>query len=196
MRAKRRDLELMSEAIEREAEGQRALLAFHAGEASAAFAAASELYRESWEHAPPGAFGRLVGMLKAAILSGESDEAALYVRAALADAPGSSSTAAYAEAIAALASGDDRAVASPVSRMRGGSGALSRTADAIAALGAHDQQAYAAALAEIVADFEQRTEHLTGVPIADTAVMLERLAAQRGIATSLSSALLPRASVG
>jgi hypothetical protein len=194
VRAKRRDLELMSEAIEREAEGQRALLALHAGDASAAFASASELYRESWEHAPAGAFGRLVGMLKAAILAGEGDDAALYVRAALADAPASSSTAAYAEAIAALASGDDDAVAGPVVRMRGGSDALSRTADAIAALGARDQHAYAAALAEIVADFERRKEHLTGVPIADTAVMLERLAARRGMATSVSSALLPRAS--
>jgi hypothetical protein len=41
----------------------------------------------------------------------------------------------------------------------------------------------------IVADFEGRDEHLTGVPIADTALMLERLAG--GLASRPASPLLP-----
>jgi hypothetical protein len=46
-------------------------------------------------------------------------------------------------------------------------------------------------VAAIVADFEGRDEHLTGVPIADTALMLERLAGARGLAAHPASALLP-----
>jgi hypothetical protein len=66
-----------------------------------------------------------------------------------------------------------------------------RTADAIDALARGDGAAYAAAEAAIVADFEGREEHLTGVPIADTALMLERFAERRGLAAHPSSALLP-----
>ena len=44
---------------------------------------------------------------------------------------------------------------------------------------------------QIVADFESRSEHLTGVAIADTALMLERFAARRGLAAHPASALLP-----
>jgi hypothetical protein len=54
-----------------------------------------------------------------------------------------------------------------------------------------DADRYASAVAGIVSDFEQRDEHLTGVAIADTALMLERIAAQRGMAARPSSELLP-----
>ena len=50
--------------------------------------------------APPGGYGRLVGMLKAAILRGDAGGAAAYARAALAAAD-ASPTAAYALALAA-----------------------------------------------------------------------------------------------
>ena len=42
-----------------------------------------------------------------------------------------------------------------------------------------------------MADFEAREEHLTGVPIADTALVLERLAERRRLAAHPRSALLP-----
>lgn len=77
--------------------------------------------------------------------------------------------------------------------MRGGSEAFVRTADAIEALAIRDREAYAAALAEIVGDFERRTDHLTGIPIADTALMLEVLGAARGITAGIESPLLPGA---
>ena len=66
--------------------------------------------------------------------------------------------------------------------MRAGSPAFGRAADAIEALAGGDAEAYAAAVRAIVADFEAREEHLTGVPVADTALMLERLAEPRGLA--------------
>jgi hypothetical protein len=188
----RRDLELMREAVEADAQGQHALLEARATDACVAFSAAAALYRESWQNAPSGAYGRLVGMLKSSILAGQGDPAARFALEELAQAPADSRTAAYAQAIAASLVGDDATVADAAGRMRGGSEALDRTADALAALAAGDQARYSRALGEIVADFEHRTEHLTGVPIADTAVMLERLAAPRGLETGISSPLLPR----
>jgi hypothetical protein len=131
-------------------------------------------------------------MLKAAVLAGDASEEALYARGSLGDAAGSA-PASYALAIAALIEGDDGEAAAAAEEMRGGTEAMVRAADAIAALAAGDGAAYAEAVRAIVADFEAREQHLTGVPIADTALMLERLAAPRGLACGLPSPLLPRA---
>jgi hypothetical protein len=181
----------MLTAIERDGAGQRALLAGEPEGASAAFRAAAELYRQSWEAAPPGSYGRLVGMLKSAILAGGGHEAAYYVRSALADEDVASPPAAYAQALAALIAGDDEAAKVWAAQMRGGSDAFERTADALEALAWRDPVVYAEALEAIVCDFEQRADHLTGVAIADTALMLERLAVPRGITAAVTSPLLP-----
>jgi hypothetical protein len=69
--------------------------------------------------------------------------------------------------------------------------AFERTAAALRALAHDDAGAYGAALAAIEADFAGRDEHLTGVAIADTAVMLELLAAERGLAARPDSPLVP-----
>jgi hypothetical protein len=133
-------------------------------------------------------------MLKASILCGEGERAAAaYARDALGHDPeaGSSPTASYALALAALIDGDDRTASEASAVMRGSGEAFERTATAIAALAARDGERYAAAVAEIVRDFEQRAAHLTGVSIADTALVLERLAASRGLEAGVRSALLP-----
>ncbi len=183
----------MQAAIARDGEAQRALLEGKADAARQAFAAAADLYRRSWEDAPPQSYGRLVGMLKAGILAGEGPAQALYVRQALADedAALASPTASYARALAALVEHDDGSAQRFSEAMAAGAEAFGRTARAIGALAAHDQDAYAAALEEIVRDFERRTDHLTGVSIADTALMLERLAASRDMASGVQSPLLP-----
>ena len=182
----------MSAAIERDAEAQQALLEGDRETARQAFADAAELYRRSWVQAPPQAYGRLVGMLKAGILAGDGAAQARYVREALPDEEAAlrSPTASYARAVAALVEGQD-AQARRFSAGMTGSDAFERTARAIAALAQGDQQAYRAALTEIVRDFEQRAAHLTGVSIADTALMLERLAAGRGLVSGMESPLLP-----
>ncbi|MDQ3849196.1 MAG: hypothetical protein M3296_01080, partial [Actinomycetota bacterium] len=77
--------------------------------------------------------------------------------------------------------------------MRQGSPAFVRAADAIGALADRDADRYARAVADIVVDFEHRDEHLTGVPFADTALMLERLADARDLAWHPASPLLPAA---
>jgi hypothetical protein len=149
---------------------------------------AAERYRASWEAAPPRAFGRLVGYAKASVLAG--DEPAPYVREQLGDEV-DSPPAAWALALAALSAGDDEEAARAAEVMRGGSDAFGRAADAVAALAAGDRDAYRAAVDAIVDDFERREEHLTGVPIADTALVLERLAERRLLAVHPCSSLLP-----
>jgi hypothetical protein len=182
---------LMRSAIEREAEAQRAALAGENASSETAFLEAADAYRRSWELAPPGSYGRLVGMLKAAILGGRGGEAARYTQRALDAAPSDSPTAAYAAAIAALALGQDDQARSHSQAMRAGSEAFDRAASAVDALSRGDHSKYREAVSAIVADFEARQAHLTGVAMADTAAMLERLAAARGMTADLESALLP-----
>jgi hypothetical protein len=172
--------QLLTEAIEREAGAHRLILAGDAEAARPLLAEAAALYRRSWEQAPERAFGRLVGMLKATLLAGgDADEAAAYVRGAIPEPDSASSW--YARGIAALIAGDDETAIRAAAGMRDDSEAFSRAADAIDALARGDASAYSSAVGAIVADFSARPEHLTGVPIADTALMLGRIAAARGI---------------
>jgi hypothetical protein len=189
--APHRHQQLLTAAIEREAEAQHLLIDGHIEEAQAKFREVAELYRQSWEAAHERAFGRLVGMLKASVLAGGGAEQAEYARTALANADPESATANYARAVAALIAGDDDDAQTWAERMIQAPEAFARTGGAIAALAAHDEPRYAAALEAIVRDFERRSEHLTGVAIADTAVMLEALAARRGMAARIASPVLP-----
>jgi len=180
-------------AIATEGEAHAALLAGDHDAARAFYAQAVEQYRASWKLAPPKSYGRLVGLLKAAVIGGQAQAAAAEVREMLdgdADAEGSP-VASYVLAVAALIAGDDDEVALRASRMEPRGDAFERTASALKALAAGDDTAYANALAAIAMDFAARDEHLTGVAIADTAVMLELLAAERGMAVKPSSPLVP-----
>jgi hypothetical protein len=181
----------MTAAVERDGAAHQALLSGDRAGARLAFAEASELYRQSWEEAPASAYGRLVGMLKAATLAGDGAQEARYAREALADADPESVTAAYARGLAALILADDGEAGECARRMGPGGEAFARTAEAIAAIAAGDAGRYEAALTAIVRDFEARTEHLTGVAIADTALVLATLAARRGIVASVESPVLP-----
>jgi hypothetical protein len=192
--APRKHQELLTAAIAREGEAQQALISGDAEAARAAFAQAAELYRRSWELAHATAYGRLVGMLKSGVLAGGGSAEAQYVRDALADADASSPTASYARALAALVLGEDEEALTWAASMGAGGEAFARTGEAIAALAARDQSRYEVALTAIVRDFEQRggpAGYLTGVAIADTAVVLEALAAWRGMAVGLESPVLP-----
>jgi hypothetical protein len=185
---------LMTAAIQRDGDAQRALFGGDAEAAREAFGQAAELYRRSWELAPPTSYGRLVGMLKSAVLAGGGEEQAAYALEQLRDERDPSPPAAYALALAALITGDDLGALHSSEAMRTGSEAFTRTAEAIAGLAARERERYVASVAAILHDFEQRSEHLTGVPIADTALVLERLADRRGLAAGLESPMLPAAS--
>ncbi|HEX4364885.1 MAG TPA: hypothetical protein VHZ75_10080 [Solirubrobacteraceae bacterium] len=185
--------ELMMAAIAAEGDAHAALVGGDAAAAAVAYARAVEAYRASWALAPPKSYGRLVGLLKAAVLGGESDAAAVEVRGLLAGDPDAagSPVASYVLAVAALIVGDDDGVAALAATMEPRGGAFERTAGALRALAAHDGAGYAAAVSAIEADFAARDEHLTGVAIADTAIMLELIAARRGIAAGIDSPLVP-----
>lgn len=183
----------MLAAIAAEGRAHAALLAGEHEAARRAYAEAVDGYRASWALAPPRSYGRLVGLLKAAVLGGDAQAAAGEVRAALRDDPDAdgSPVAAYVLAVAAVIAGDDGEVAARAATMEPRGEAFERTAAALRALAASDGEAYATALAAIEADFAGRAEHLTGVAIADTAVMLELLAAERGLAVRPDSPLVP-----
>jgi hypothetical protein len=186
-------LDLLLEAIAADGDGFRRLLAGDAAGARSALAEAAGIYRRSWEAAPPRSYGRLVGMLKSAVIGGEGPGAAAYARSQLED-DCDSPTSCYVIAIAALAEGEDALAARAAEGMRAGDPPFQRAAEAIIALAARDAGAYSAALDAIVADFAARDAHLTGVPIADTAVMLETLAVPRGMARRPASPLVPSSS--
>jgi hypothetical protein len=145
----------------------------------AGFREAASWYRRSYELASPTSYGRLVGMLKAAVLGGGGAEEAALVRGLLPDG-GTSPTSWYAVAIAALIEGSASRATRGAEAMREGGDAFRRAADAISAIAARDGDAARRAIAAIEEDFAARDAHLTGVAIADTAVLfatlLERVA--------------------
>ena len=183
-------VELLTEGVAADGLAFRALFDGRPDEARERLREAAALYRRSWELAPPRSYGRLVAYLKSAVLAGDGPDAAAYARNALGgvcDSP----TSCYALALAALAAGDDAAAADAAERMREGDGAFDRAAEALAALAAGDGERYRRAVGAIVRDFEGRDAHLTGVPVADTAMLMEALARPRGLAAEPESPLIP-----
>lgn len=147
---------------------------------------ARDSYLASHAQSGPQSWGRLVGALKMALLAGDGVEA--VAQAALKDtATAEGPAAGYARALAAVALGQVPDVAA----MCEAGGACERTGLALRALAAGDAAAYQRALLEIVDDFAGRDQHLSGVAVADTAMVLERLAEPRGLAVAPDSALMP-----
>ena len=148
---------------------------------------ARDAYMASHAETGPRSWGRLIGGLKMAILAGDGAEPIAREALAETDAAEDSPSVAYARALAAVVNG----VRPDVGEMLAAGDAFERTGRALAALAAGDREAYAAALAEIVDDFARRDRHLAGVAVADTALVLERLAADRAIAVRPDSPMVP-----
>ena len=180
----------LDEAIAHERTGHLCLMDGDAVGANAAMTRAATSYWASWEAAPPDAIGRLVGMLKAAIIAGSAD---LPARRTLRELPvAQSPSGVYAHALAQLVLRDDASAEISAHKLLDAGPAFARAGEAIAALASRNAGRYAAAVQAIIADFESRDAHLTGVAIADTAVMLEVLAGDRGLALRPQSPCLPR----
>jgi hypothetical protein len=157
------------------------------------FARAAERYRESWEHAPPGSWGRPIGAIKARILAGDwaaaEDEARWAVAAG---APTSESPIGrYAAALAFLVLGDWDDARVHANYARTHEEFPSDVADALAFIAAEDVVGYTEAVEDVLESFEMRTEYLEDIPVADTVLVLQALAARRGMAAELESMLLP-----
>jgi hypothetical protein len=182
--------DLLAEGIKADGEAFRAMFAGRRDEAVARLREAARLYRSSWQVAPPRSYGRLVAYLKSAVLAGDAEAGAAWVLGELEGAC-DSPTSCYALAVAALVGGDDATAAAAAEAMREGDEAFARAADALGALAARDAERYRDAVGAIVADFETRDAHLTGVPVADTALLVEALADPRGMAARPPSPLMP-----
>ena len=63
-------------------------------------------------------------------------------------------------------------------------------------IAAQDVVGYIYAVESVLDSFETREEYLEDIPVADTVLVLQALAARRGIASELSSPLLPATSAG
>jgi hypothetical protein len=162
-------------------------------EAAGRLVRAAERYRESFAEAPPGSWGRPIGAMKARLLAGDWDGAAADARWALdiGAARAESPIGRYAAALALLVLGDDDGARlhADVIRTRGDFPA--EVGDALAFLAAHDVLGYTQAVEGVLESFENRDEYLEGIPVADTVLVLQALAARRGIAVELSSPVLP-----
>jgi hypothetical protein len=165
------------------------------GEAAGWFARSAERFRESFEDAPPGSWGRPIGAVKARLLAGDRARAEADARWTLEQEPAdvASPIGRYAAALAQLVVGaDPEAAALAESLQREPEEAFPRpVADTLAALASGDGTAYADALARVLRSFEDRDSFLEDIPVADTVIVLEALAEQRGLAVRPSSGLLP-----
>ena len=157
------------------------------------FARAVERYRESYPLAPAGSWGRPIAILKARILAGdwtgaEADAAwTLDEGAAESESP----IGLYAAALALLVLGRDQEARAPADLLRTNAAFPAPVGDALAFLVAGDPIGYVGAIERVLESFEDRDDYLEDLPVADTVMVLQALAARRGLAAELSSPLLP-----
>jgi hypothetical protein len=158
------------------------------------FGRAAARYRESLEDAPPESWGRYIGALKARLPAGDGAGAVDEARAALAAGAATSPSpiGRYAAALAHLALGDDHEARQLANGIRIRDDFPRTVGDALAMIAAgSDRVGYVAAVEDVLASFEARDDHLEDVPVADTVLVLQALAAERGFAAELESPLLP-----
>lgn len=154
---------------------------------------AADRYRESWPDAPPGSWGRPIGAMKSRLIAGDFEGAVENARWALeaGAAESESSIGRYAAALASLVRGEDSEAVRLAATLRDVDSFPQAVADILAAVAAGDANGYDAASRLLLADFEARDEFLEDVPVADTVLVLQILAARRGLVVELDSPLLP-----
>jgi hypothetical protein len=163
-------------------------------EAAGWLARAAERYRESFADAPPDSWGRPIGAIKARLLAGDWDGARDEARFALdaGSAEADSPIGRYAAALAYLVLGDDEQARLHADAIRTRDDFPEAVGDALAYIAAGtDRIGYVEAVEDVLESFETREEYLEDVPVADTVLVLQALAARRDLAAELSSPLLP-----
>jgi len=178
--------------------GLALLMSGRAEEASDWLHRAADRYRESIADAPPGSWGRPIGAMKALVLAGDwaaAEDAArwaLELGAGEADSP----IGQYAAALALLVLGRDHDAVVHADAIRTHAEFPHDVGDALAFIAAQDVVGYTYAVEDVLESFETRAEYLEDIPVADTVLVLQALAARRGFAVELSSPLLPEKSEG
>jgi hypothetical protein len=154
---------------------------------------AAETYRRSWADAPPGSWGRPIGAMKSKLIAGDlegaGEDAQWALEAGAADAE--SPIGRYAAALAQLVLGEDDAAALLAETLVGEAALPSAVTASLVALAARDAPSYEAAIRALVTDFEKREAYLEDIPVADTVLALQALAAEHWIVIALDSAVLP-----
>jgi hypothetical protein len=151
---------------------------------------AASRYRESWDAGgAKDAWGRPIGALKALLIAGEAgrghglpDDSPLLTARWTLDVgavDAASPIGRYAGVLALLVLGRDEEAEPLVATL--GEEFPTDVAAALAALAAHDAEAYAAAAAEMLRSFQEQTQFLEDVPVADTKLALDVLAERRGL---------------
>jgi hypothetical protein len=164
-----------------------------ADEAAEWLARAAERYRESWDDAPPGSWGRPIGMLKGRLLADDWDAAREEARWTLDQAAGDAESpiGRYAGCLAnlVLERWEDARVLADGLRLE--AGFPHDVGDALAFIAAHDRVGYAEAVESVLRSFESREAYLEDILLADTVLVLQALARRRDMAAKLDSPLLP-----
>ena len=156
---------------------------------------AAARWRESWSVGEGReSWGRPIGALKAALLADDDaavDELArwaLEVRSATAE----SAIGRYGGVLALLALGRWPEARHVAESLRERDDFPHDVAAALAFIAANDVVAYVEALESVVESFETRAEFLEDMRVADTALVLQKLARRRGIEVDLpASPVLP-----
>src|SRR4051794_16452059 len=173
--------------------GLSLLMQGRADEAAEGLHRAAERYRESFSDAPPGSWGRPIGVVKALVLAGDWDAATEAARWAL-DAgavKAESPVGRYAAALALLVLGRRAEAREHADAIRTSDDFPQDVGDALAFLAAQDVAGYTVAVESVLESFETRDEYLEDIAAADTVLVLQALAARDGMAAELSSPLLP-----
>jgi len=155
---------------------------------------AAERYRESWEAgAPADSWGRPIAAMKALMLAGDDAKGAAQWALDAGAADSESPIGRYVATLALLVLGRDHDALHLAGTLRERDDFPHDVADALAELAAGENRVeYAVAIEQILDSFEQRTDFLEDVAVADTVLVLQTLAVPRGLAIDLpASPLLP-----
>jgi SAM-dependent methyltransferase len=153
---------------------------------------AAERYRDSWEEAPPDSWGRPIAAMKAFLLAGDdaspAAQWALDAGAGRAESP----IGRYAATLAYLVIGLDVEARMLAETLVGRDDFPRDVADALLMIAGLDRLEYDVAVESVLDSFEQREDFLENVRVADTVLVLQRLAAARDLDVELPpSELLP-----
>jgi hypothetical protein len=157
------------------------------------FELAAARWRESYPDAPAGSWGRPIGAIKALVLAGDRAGAEEAARWTLAEGAGEAESpiARYAAALACLVLEDREHARIHADELRVRDDFPRDVADALAMIAVEDVVAYVESIESVLESFETRDDYLEDVPVADTVLVLQALAARRNMAADLTSDLLP-----
>lgn len=160
--------------------------------ARAWLARAVDAYRESWGDAPPDSWGRPIAAMKARLLAAEDASAEARWALDAGAAESASPIGRYAAALALLVLGEDDDARVHADEIRTRDDFPRDVGDALAMIAAGtDVVGYIEAVEGVLESFETRSDYLEDVPVADTVLVLQALAAARGLHADLESKLLP-----